>query len=82
MDKLLAMALLGSGMAKTFGPAMNPADIILKKNNICEVLNVPKGSPNGETTAEMKKKSGHVVLAPMFDGIYCFETMVLTKFVE
>lgn len=92
MYKLLAMAILGSGMAQTFGPAMNPADNIFKKNKKDEeqsVLKLPsdgdkkqtemkqKSSSNAERETKIKQKGRCVAYAPAFDGLRCFETLVL-----
>jgi hypothetical protein len=78
MDKLLAMAIFGSGTAHIFGPGMNPPPNILKKNDKEEEHIKKTSSLNGEIGIEKKQRSSHVIaFAPIFDGIYFFETMVL-----
>lgn len=79
MDKLLATAILCSGTAHIFGPGMNPRADFFKKNGEGDERVEKPSSSNGEKeTTEKKQASKRVVaFAPVFDGIYLFETIVL-----
>ncbi|PKA59979.1 hypothetical protein AXF42_Ash009663 [Apostasia shenzhenica] len=78
MDKLLAMSILSSSPAEIAGFWVNFPAICRKKteSNSVEDGDVKARGKGNDRRPPVKQERGRPSLAPEFDGLNCFETIV------
>jgi hypothetical protein len=77
MDKFWAKSILDLAPVNIFSPGMIAAEFSKKKEIHGDEKSEKRSSSTNGRNNDAEVQRRHVSIAPAFDGVYCFETIVL-----